>query len=166
MTIKQVNLRPIAINNAAFAPFGQLIAPGEDGTPFSSVDAQLVLSEGKPRLYIMRLHERGLSFGRITRHGKVTQCLAAMGGKSWLIAVAPPIEVPDADLMPDPETIRAFRIPGDVAIKLHRGTWHAGPYFTEPTIDFLNLELSDTNENDHLNCHLERDFGVRFSFEA
>jgi ureidoglycolate hydrolase len=166
MTLKQLNLQPVAIDNAVFAPFGQLISPGEDGAPFGPADAQLVLSEGKPRLYIMRLQDRGLSFGRITRHSRVTQCLAAMGGKEWLIAVAPPIEAADPDLMPDPSTIRAFRIPGDVAIKLHRGTWHAGPYFTEPTIDFLNLELSDTNETDHLNCHLERDFGIRFTFEA
>jgi ureidoglycolate lyase len=166
MTTQQINLRPVAIDNAAFAPFGQLISPGEDGTPFSPADAQLLLGEGKPRLYIMRLHERGLSFNRITRHSKVTQCLAAMGGKQWLIAVAPPIEAGNPALMPDPAAIRAFRIPGDVAIKLHRGTWHAGPYFTEPTIDFLNLELSDTNETDHLNCHLERDFGLRFTFEV
>jgi ureidoglycolate lyase len=164
MTVKQLNLQPITIDGDNFAPFGQLISPGEDGTPFGPTDAQLLLSEGKPRLYIMRLHGRGLSFNRITRHSRVTQCLAAMGGKEWLIAVAPPNEASDAALTPDPAAIRAFRIPGNVAIKLHRGTWHAGPYFTEPSIDFLNLELSDTNETDHLNCHLERDFGLRFIF--
>ena len=48
----------------------------------------------------------------------------------------------------------------------HRGTWHAGPFFTAPEMDFLNLELSDTNEADHVNCHLARDHGVSFRFEV
>lgn len=151
-------LRAALINSVAFAPFGQIVAPGEDGTPFGRDDAQLDLSNGTPRLYIMRLHARGLGFTRITRHNQVTQCLAAMGGKEWLLAVAPP------GRMPDPQSIQGFRIPGTVAIKLHRGTWHAGPYFTEPVIDFLNLELADTNEIDHENCHLLRDLGVSFRF--
>ena len=49
------------------APFGQVIAPGEDGAPFGPNDAQLVLSNGTTRLYIMRLSARGLAFDRITR---------------------------------------------------------------------------------------------------
>ena len=156
-------LHPAPIDAAGFAPFGQVIEPGEDGTRFGPADAQLDLAGGTPRLYIMRLLTRGLAFERITRHRRVTQCLAAMGGKEWLLAVAPPGE-PDA--MPGPGDIRAFRIPGSVAVKLHAGTWHAGPYFTEPSIDFLNLELADTNETDHQSCHLLRDHGVGFRFEA
>ena len=89
-----------------------------------------------------------------------------MGGKEWLIAVAPPITPDDPAAMPDPATIRAFRVSGTLAIKLHRGTWHAGPFLTEPTTDFLNLELSDTNETDHVNCHLARDLGITLRFEV
>jgi ureidoglycolate hydrolase len=162
---KETVLHPIALDAAAFAPFGQVIMPSEDA-PFGPKDAQLDLSQGTPRLSIMKLYERGLSFDKITRHGKVTQCLAAMGGKDWLVAVAPPIVSDDRTLMPDPAAIRAFRIPGTVAVKLHRGTWHAGPYFTQPTVDFLNLELSDTNEVDHVVCYLARDFGISFKFEV
>lgn len=79
--MNEITLQPIPIDAESFAPFGQVIAPGRDGTPFSADDAQLDLSHGTPRLYIMRLHERGLRFDRITRHIRVTQCLAAMGGK-------------------------------------------------------------------------------------
>ena len=43
----------------------------------------------------------------------------------------------------------AFRIPGDCFVKLEVGTWHAGPYFDHDTVDFYNLELSDTNVVDH-----------------
>ena len=160
----EITLLPIAIDAASFKPYGQLVEPAADGTPFGPDDAQLVLNGGTPRLYIMRLTARPLQFDRITRHVRVTQCLAALGGKEWLLAVAPPQAPDDPAHMPDPADIRAFRIPGSVAVQLHRGTWHAGPFFEADRVDFLNLELSDTNEVDHVNCHLARDFGVFFRF--
>ena len=46
---------------------------------------------------------------------------------------------------PAVEDVRVFRMEGAVVVKLHRGTWHAGPLFTEPHMDFYNLELADTN---------------------
>src|ERR1700674_3024499 len=82
-----------SITREAFAPFGDLIAPTQDGVPFGSDDAKLDLAGGIPRLYIMRLPRRGLVVRQITRHRRVTQCLAALGGKSWLMAVAPPREL-------------------------------------------------------------------------
>jgi len=163
---REILLHPTPIDTESFAPFGQVIAPGADGAPFGPGDAQLVLSNGTPRLYIMRLSARGLAFDRITRHVRVTQCLAAMGERAWLLAVAPPLAPDDLAAMPDPATIKAFRISGALGIKLHRGTWHAGPFFDAPTMDFLNLELADTNEADHVNCHLARDHGVSFRFEG
>ena len=163
---QEIQLPSTPIDPLAFAPFGQVIAPSLDGAPFGPSDAQLVLNNGTPRLYIMRLKQRGLAFDRITRHVRVTQCLAAIGGGEWLLAVAPPLAPDDRAAMPDPASIQAFRISGPVGIKLHRGTWHAGPFFTAPEMDFLNLELADTNEADHVNCHLGRDHGVTFRFEV
>jgi ureidoglycolate hydrolase len=114
----------------------------------------------------MRLPPRGLVFRQITRHRNVTQCLAAMGGKSWLMAVAPPDAVDDPDAEPALTDIAAFVVPGSVAIKLHRGTWHAGPFFENEDIDFLNLELSNTNEVDHQSSHLSKRFGLALRFRA
>jgi len=162
--IQERLLFPSLIVPSSFAPFGQVIAPSEDGTPFGPADAELTLNNGTPRLYIMRLRQRGLAIDRITRHVRVTQCLAAMGGGEWLLAVAPPLAPDDRAAMPDPASIQAFRIAGPIGIKLHRGTWHAGPFFETPEMDFLNLELADTNEADHVNCHLARDHGVIFRF--
>jgi ureidoglycolate hydrolase len=163
-----VPVRDIAITpltSETFAPFGDLIEPTEDGVPFGAGDARLDLTQGTPRLYIMRLPRRGRVFQQITRHRGVTQCLAAMQGKSWLIAVAPPRGADDPKAEPALEDIRAFRIPGTVAIKLHRGTWHAGPFFDdEEEISFLNLELSDTNEVDHQSSQLARRFGHSLRF--
>ena len=138
----------------SIAPYGTLIEPGEDGTPFGAGDADLDLSQGTPRLYIMRLRQRPLLIRGITRHSCVTQCLASMKGEEWFIGLAEPGEAPE------PEEIKVFRMGGDVALALHAGTWHAGPFFTAPSVDFLNLELTDTNETDHETTRLDQDFGA------
>lgn len=160
-------VRPIVVQPLdpdAFEPFGQVIAAGEDGVPFGPDDARLELSKGTPRFYIMRLHGKGMRFRQITRHRDVTQCLASVGGPSWLIAVAPPFALDDPDAQPDMDDIRAFEVPGTVAIKLHCGTWHAGPFFEEQEMSFFNLELADTNQVDHHNCYLDRRYGTVFEF--
>lgn len=157
MTIKELTTQKIGIDN--FIPFGQLILPAEDSKPYDDSDAQLNLRNGTPRFYIMRLHQRGRKFGQITRHCLCTQCLGALNGHEWFIAVAPPC----SEDRPQIEDIVAFRIPGDCFIKLKAGTWHAGPYFDPEIVDFYNLELSDTNERDrHTHDFLTSD---RLEFE-
>ena len=144
----------------AFAPYGTVIPPMEDGTPFGPHDAALHLIGGTPRFYAMRLPNRGLVISRITRHRNVTQVLASAGGFPWLIAVAPPPDVDAADAEPRLEDIRAFRIPGDAAVMLKVGAWHAGPLFEMPEASFFNLELADTNLTDHWSCDLAARYGV------
>jgi ureidoglycolate hydrolase len=146
------------INPANFRPYGQVILPALDGKGFDASDAQLYLSEGVPRFYIMRLQRRGRQFSRITRHQRCTQCLGSLEGKSWFIAVAPPTKTN----APDPASIAAFQVPGTCFIKLEVGTWHAGPYFDQDFIDFYNLELSDTNVTDHQTCDLKATHGLTF----
>jgi ureidoglycolate hydrolase len=154
-----IKAQPLTV--LGFQPFGQVIWPTEDGTPYSAADAQLQLQNGIPRFYIMRLSRKGRIFSRITRHQQCTQCLGSLHGHSWLMAVAPPGTTP----CPELDQIRAFQIPGDCFIKLNVGTWHAGPYFEAETIDFYNLELSDTNLVDHETCSLKDVYGVTFEIE-
>jgi len=152
------SLKAEPISPTEFAPFGQVIFPSKDGAAYGPDDAQLKLDEGIPRFYIMRLEAKGRQFHKITRHQRCTQCLGSLAGADWLMAVAPPNDSVD----PDPQAIRAFQIPGDCFIKLHVGTWHAGPLFDAPTVDFYNLELSDTNIIDHHTCNLRSRFHVEF----
>lgn len=156
--IAQPILTAQTITAEAFRPFGQVLWPTLDGQAFGPGDAQLNLSQGIPRLYLMTLQNRGLQFQSITRHQRCTQCLGALNGQEWLIAVAPP----GSDAVPDVDQLQAFRIPGDCFIKLEVGTWHAGPYFTTDTASFYNLELSDTNLTDHDTCQLTTTFGVSY----
>ncbi|MEL6603159.1 MAG: Ureidoglycolate hydrolase [Cyanobacteria bacterium J06614_10] len=151
-------IRAIAITPESFRPFGQLITPQPDHVPFNPQDAQLQLEGGTPRFYIMALHQRGRQFREITRHGGCTQCLGALGGCTWYLGVAPPSSAP----APRPEEIVVFKIPGNCFVKLEVGTWHAGPYFDDETVNFYNLELSDTNVVDHTTCDLLQTYGTTF----
>lgn len=104
------------------------------------------------RFYIMRLPTRGMTFDRITYHADVTQCIGGLGSTPWYLAVAAPsgsLEAPPAE-----NDLHAFQIPEGSFVKLHQGTWHAGPLFQDAeSMDFYNLELSDTNQVDH-NTHV------------
>lgn len=161
---RTVDLPVAPITVEAFAPYGSLLAPEEDGKLFGPDEAQLELTRGTPRFYVLRLKRRDKAFTHITRHIRVTQCLASVGGKPWLLAVAPPNDPDNPAGEPEIGAIRAFLVPGDIGVALHRSTWHAGPFFDEPTQDFFNLELADTNQVDHHNCQLDSRFGLRFQF--
>ena len=109
----------------------------------------------------MRIPGRGLTVTRITRHRQVTQALGSAGGRPWVMAVAPPLAIDDPEAEPRIADIHAFDIPGDVAIMLHRGTWHAGPLFAlGEEASFFNLELADTNVTDHHTCDLAARYAV------
>ncbi|VAH81468.1 unnamed protein product [Triticum turgidum subsp. durum] len=157
-----MTLRPVEATQESFAPFGQVIAASPDGDQFGPHDAQLDLSRGIPRFYIMRLESRPLKFSSITHHASVTQCLGSIGGQDWYLGVAKPSIVDGQSgqdrgrslvqsraghfyLPPDPSEVCVFRVSGPKFLKLHAGTWHAGPLFKADAVDFYNLELSNTN---------------------
>ena len=137
---------------AAFEPFGHIIEPRRTGEQFDRTKpyvpstghghVPLVLTNGEPVLRIMHQRLRGLRFGKMARHIRVSQCLGSIGGKDWYLGVAAPGESVALD------EVAAFHIPGDRIVKLHVGTWHAGPHFTHEEAMFLNLENADTNSQD------------------
>lgn len=98
----------------------------------------------------MRLRFKELCFDQITYHAKVTQCLGSFENQSWFLALAQPTW--SVDIYPKPWEIEIFEIPARKMIKLNKGTWHAGPFFREEHMDFLNFELCETNISDH-NSH-------------
>ena len=164
-TIETLTLTASDITPEAFGPYGVVLHALEDGTAFTEEEAALDVSEGTPRFYLMSLEDKPLHFSRITRHLHTTQTLMSVGGGEWFLAVAPAGST-DEGSVPRQEDIRAFRIPGDVAITMKKGTWHSGPFFADAKMDFVNLELSDTNVVDHHTYRLEEELGLRFVIEA
>ena len=142
------------------AEYGKLLEPLGDGVAFGALDAQLQLGLGTPRFYLMKLTKRPMAVTRITRHLAVTQALASLNGKRWYVLLAPPDEPDNPQALPNVDRLQAYCITGSQALVLHRSTWHAGPYFLEEEVDFVNLELSDTNVVDHHNARLDVTFGL------
>lgn len=149
------------VSPAGFEPYGVVLTPMEDGTPFTAEEAVLDVSNGIPRFYLMHLEDKPAEFVRVTRHLETTQTLMSVGDVEWTIAVAAP-----GIAEPTLEDLRAFRIPPRTAITMRKGTWHAGPFFAEASMDFVNLELDDTNVTDHHNHRLDDAFGARVVIDA
>ncbi|MCD7467840.1 Ureidoglycolate lyase [Datura stramonium] len=172
-----MKVKPIEATPETFKEFGQVIEASPDGEEFGPRDAQLDLSRGIPRFYIMQLKDRSLRFSKITHHANVTQCLGSIGGNVWYLGVAKPSIVDPTDikgadivqshcghfyLPPAVDEVQAFRISGPKFIKLNHGTWHAGPLFTDDKMDFYNLELNNTNVVDHTTHDFIKKNGVVF----
>ena len=156
-TTYKLHARYITTEN--FKPYGQLIQPVADNKYYDFRDAQLNLSKGIPRFYIMSLKYKKKQFHSITRHNFCTQCLGALDSKIWYIAVASPT----LENKPKKDNLVVFKIPSNCFIKLEVGTWHSGPYFDDEIVNFYNLELSDTNVNDHFSYNFLVNENVQFT---
>jgi len=135
------------VTDRRVAACAQAILAVEDMTPPSALDPVLSFEAETPlRYYLMRVRHRPPVVGAMTRHQRATQCLASADAQPWWIVVAPPERLA-ADLTP--QDLLLIRMEPGQGLKLHRGTWHAGPFFEQPSALFFNLELADTNINDH-----------------
>jgi hypothetical protein len=111
--LQEVVLDVTPATREAFAPYGHIVATNVSGQ-IEPGEAALDLMAGRPRLYIMRLEARVSRFDSIARHCRVTQCLASVGGRPWLLAVAPAADLDDLDAAPAADSIVAFeRIQND-----------------------------------------------------
>ncbi|XP_007009735.2 PREDICTED: uncharacterized protein LOC18586342 [Theobroma cacao] len=178
-----MKLKPIEATQESFKEYGQVIEASPDGDEFGPKDAQLDLSKGIPRFYIMHLQDRPLEFSKITHHASVTQCLGSIGGHVWYLGIAKPSIMDSEEIRSDNgkiliqshcghryvppavDDVCVFRISGPKFLKLNHGTWHAGPLFKADIMDFYNLELSDTNVVDHTTHDFIKENGVLFSID-
>ena len=147
-TERPLGLSANTLTPEAFAPFGTVIQPRPDGDPWREDDAVLQFEGGPPRLYLMALPNRGLTFTELARHQQVTQALGAVDDQPWFLVVARPDHPADRPFNAT-EDLHAFCIPPHQLVVLHVGTWHAGPLFigADERV-FLNLESRTTNIND------------------
>jgi ureidoglycolate hydrolase len=142
-------LTALRLNECNFEQFGTAILPVDDMTPHSISDAELIFNGSNLRYYVMRLRRRPAMLGSMTRHIHATQCLSSADAQPWWLAVA---SAKLASEQLNHITVQLVNVQPGEAVKLHQGTWHAGPFFLTPTALFFNLELSDTNISDH-NSH-------------
>ena len=116
-----------------------MTAPGEDS-------ADLRFGPGKLRYFVMRLPNRPWSIRVMTRRLQSTQCLGSAEGLPFWMLLAPR-ETQGPTL--DANAAWLLKVMPGEGLKLHIGTWHAGPYLPAKSALFFNLELVDTYKNDH-----------------
>ena len=155
-------LTALNLDQCDFTRFGTAILPVDDMTPHSSCDAELKFNGDNLRYYVMRLHRRAAVLGSMTRHIQATQCLGSADAQPWWLAVAT-AKLQSEQL--DHSTVQLVKVEPGEAVKLHQGTWHAGPFFLATTALFFNLELSDTNLADHNSQPLNQKLKLQLSYE-
>ena len=155
-------LTALSLDQCDFTRFGTAILPVDDMTPHSSCDAELKFNGDNLRYYVMRLRRRAAVLGSMTRHIQATQCLGSADAQPWWLAVAT-AKLQSEQL--DHSTVQLVKVEPGEAVKLHQGTWHAGPFFLATTALFFNLELSDTNLVDHNSQPLNQKLKLQLSYE-
>ena len=146
------SLTPITPQASWWECCGTLLHPKDDPACFDASDADLFFDAvGDPRFYVMRIRRRRPVLTTMTRHDRVSQCLGSADAQPWWIAIAPST---DQGCSPPLSSIVLLKINPGEGLKLHPGTWHAGPFIKQKTALFYNLELRTTNQDDHNSCGL------------
>ena len=146
---KSHSVRAEPLDDAAFAPFGQVVAVG---------DAVMELRGGEVfHLNVLHYERQPLRCDHLNRHHKATQALVALAGKPTLLVVAPG----DYDFSTEDHLahVRAFVCDGSAGVNLALGTWHWGPYPLTDHVDLVNVQGKGF-ANDNEVAYLERDLGV------
>lgn len=155
-TIAAEPLRP-----DGFAAFGDVLQAGGEPLPHVYGDTMDVYEAGfhecdvETEFIVTRYRLREPRVLYLERHHQITQTFIPLMGHPFIVAVAPP-DAPIDNGLPSLDTVRAFVVPGDAAVKLHRGTWHEVPLpLVDDSLVLLTshhgvtsgwAELDDSNE--------------------
>jgi ureidoglycolate lyase len=147
-TTRQLPVEPAT--NASVAPFGVLLGPQAEAPEITSVFYGDRLVMKKPAKFVAddtleitvaTLHRRPLEARWMERHFLHTQSFIPLGGKPFLMIVAPPNG--DAP-MPDFDQARALLFDGSAGFCMHLGTWHEVPLAVVDDTTVLILIRRDT----------------------
>jgi len=134
---------------AALAPFGELIGgpEAEPDKPLDYYNGRIMklgwVGDDDFAASVARLRPRAPEVRWIERHFKHTQAFVPLGGKPFVLVMAPPC---DGDL-PPLETIRAFRFDGSAGFLMKVGTWHEFPFPEQDGTDVVVLLRGETQKD-------------------
>jgi len=137
------------LEEAAFAPFGQVIDRGD----------MVMELRGDEVFHLNVLHYDRLPLrcDHLNRHHRATQALVALAGKPTLLVVA----AADYDFSTTDhlDYVHAFICDGSAGVNLAIGTWHWGPYPLMSHVDLVNVQGKYFDTDNEI-AYLERDLGV------
>jgi ureidoglycolate lyase len=164
-----------ALDEASFAPFGEIIGPRsrppvtnrdllarglvriEHPVPEDRIADFDVLDYWAPvaeisaetmKLGFLRPRMRALEVGWFERHLRGTQSFLPLGGGRSLFVLVPPNDPFDSPAPPRLEDARAFVLDGTVGINLKLGTWHWTPFPLTEGASFAILVRRDAAADD------------------
>jgi ureidoglycolate lyase len=130
----EFTIRTEVLTAKAFAPFGVVLSPdGRDRLPIDTYGDRLDLyresfgTDQPIEWFIAHFRQREWQALFLERHAQLTQTFIPLGGKPFVMVVAPPDALLERGL-PVLDAVRAFIVPGDAAVQLHRRTWHENPF--------------------------------------
>ena len=147
-------LAPEPLTRAAFAPFGDVIAPDGGGAPIN--DGTCVRFNDLARVETDPAGAAGLSVFRaaprrlplrieaLERHPLGSQAFVPLGRRGFIAVVAP--QKADAG-GPDLRALRAFQAAPGQGVNFHRGVWHHPLIALDETCDFLVADRIGPGEN-------------------
>jgi ureidoglycolate lyase len=128
----------------SFAPFGTILGAEAPGavlrSPFYGERVALrkpgrFIADETLEFTVATLERRPLRVGWMERHFLHTQTFFPLGGRPFLMVLAPPGEAE----LPDLSAARALLFDGTAAAMLHLGTWHEFPF---PLLDATSLIIA------------------------
>lgn len=131
----------------ALAEFGWLIAsdPAIAARPLNFYPGTLrmpapFISDDQTEITLVRLSRRPFEVVYLERHFRHTQVFLPLGGKPFVVVMAPP-SFTDT---PPVEALRAFRFAGDQGFCLKIGCWHEFPFALENDSDMVVILRRET----------------------
>ncbi len=110
-----------ALSESLFAPYGRLVERPR-GPERQALDALIERRDTEARLKVLLARREPVSLPlrapRMERHRRSTQLFLPISGASYLVVAA------TGEQAPDPSTLRAFVVPGDIGIAYAIDTWH------------------------------------------
>ncbi|MET0364557.1 MAG: ureidoglycolate lyase [Sphingobium sp.] len=134
----------------ALAAFGALIGgPPDESARLSNFYDQAVMVQKSPfqsalpvEISVCTIEPRALRVRWMERHFQHTQAFLPLGGKPFVMVLAPPTE----DDLPDPDAVRAFLFDGSAGFLLHIGVWHEFPFAVEPNTQVAVLLTKEATQ--------------------
>lgn len=148
-----VRCRPLTA--AAFAPYGDVLAPPRDA-PQIDFAAQLrnIRAEARPNLAVSRIEPVALPYTApvLERHEHSAQVFVPLAGARMLLLVCLPAE----DGLPRLDTVAAFLGDGSAGINYHLGVWHHPMRVVDRAGEFVMLRWDDGSDADTTWHRLQR----------
>jgi ureidoglycolate lyase len=144
-------LTPEPLSADAFAPFGSVIEASDAAVQIdinyghavrydALAEVDVAEGGGNPVISLFRAKPLGeLMLKTFERHPLGSQSFVPLGGKPYLVAVAPPGAF-------DPAAIRVFRAEGNQGVHYSKGTWHHFLLVLDDS-DFLVVDRAGPGDN-------------------